>query len=105
YLNYGDVPESTFTVANPTQQGMTSWADANISSNGFLTVTNQNGGWENAEDDGFFLFKYAPADFQVAVHISQYQIVGFTFPGIGARAYSFGNNGTDMGAPLDLAFG
>jgi hypothetical protein len=105
YLNYGDVPESTFLVNNVLQQGVTAWADANVLSNGFLTVTNQNGGWENAENDGFFLFKYVPADFQMAVHISQYEIVAFTFPGIGARAYSFGTNGTDIGAPFDIGFG
>jgi len=104
YFNYHDNPESTLNVANPLQQGVTAYAEANISSNSCLTVTNMNGGWENAENDGFFLFKYVPEDFQMAVHIKQYQILGFTFPGIGARAYSFGTNGTDIGAPLELGY-
>jgi hypothetical protein len=103
YLNYGDNPESTFNVPL-VQQGVTAYAEANISSNSCLTVTNMNGGWENAENDGFFLFKYVPEDFQMAVHIKQYQIAAFTFPGIGARAFSYGTNGTDIGAPLELGF-
>jgi len=70
-----------------------------------LSVTNVFGGWENANNDGFFLFKYVPADFQMAVHITQYDIVAFTFPGIGARAYSFGTNGNHIGAPFDLGYG
>jgi regulation of enolase protein 1 (concanavalin A-like superfamily) len=102
--NYGNVPESTFNIANPLQQGVTAYAEANISSNSCLTITNQNGGWENAENDGFFLYKYVPEDFQMAVHIKQYQNVAFTFPGIGARAYSYGTNGTDIGAPLELGY-
>jgi len=103
YLNYGDNPESTFNVA-ALQQGVTAYAEANISSNSCLTVTNQNGGWENAENDGFFLYKYAPEDFQMAVHIKQYQIAAFTFAGIGARGFSYGTNGTDIGAPLELGY-
>jgi hypothetical protein len=101
YLNNGDVPESTF---NGVGVGMTSAADANVSSNNCLTVTNANGQWENDGDDGFFLFRYVPGDFQVAVHITDYLIAAYTFPGLGARAYSFGTNGTDIGSPLELAY-
>jgi regulation of enolase protein 1 (concanavalin A-like superfamily) len=104
YLNYHDSPESTFNLANVLQQGVTPYAEANISSNSCLTITNQNGGWENAENDGFFLYKYVPEDFQMAVHIKQYQNLAFSFPGIGARAFSYGTNGTDIGAPLELGF-
>ncbi|MGH7969857.1 MAG: hypothetical protein ACREIC_14125, partial [Limisphaerales bacterium] len=101
YLNNGDVPESTF---NGVGTGTTLGADANISSNNVLTVNNANGQWENDGDDGFFLFRYVPGDFQVAVHITGYDIIGYTFPGLGARAYSFGTNNTDIGAPLELAY-
>jgi len=101
YLNFGDVPESTYASGNP---GQTPYAEANISSNGVLTVTNVFGGWENDENDGFFLFKYVPGDFQEAVHITQYDIVAYTFAGIAGRAYSVGTNGTDIGSPFDLNF-
>jgi hypothetical protein len=103
YLKYGDIPESTF-AADVGSQGVTTWAEANISSNNCLTVTNQNGGWENAENDGFFLWKYVQGDFQMAVHITQYDIVAYTFAGIGARAFSHGTNGVDIGAPFHLNF-
>jgi hypothetical protein len=105
YLNYGDVPESTFNNGNPLVDGLTSYAEANIMSNNVLTVTNVYGGWENENNDGFFLFKYVPGDFQAAVHINYFDIVNYTFPGIGARAYSWGTNGTDVGSPFDLGFG
>lgn len=97
YLNQGDVPETTFAGT-----GTTLGADANVSSNNCLTVTNASGEWENDGNDGFFLYRYVPGDFQVAVHITDYLITAYTFPGLGARAYSFGTNGTDMGSPLEL---
>jgi hypothetical protein len=97
YLANGDVPESTYAGS-----GLTLGADANIGQPGVLSVTNQNGGWENDANDGFFLFKYVPGDFQAAVHITGYQIIAYTFPGLGARAYSFGSNGTDIGSPFHL---
>src|SRR5262245_45778252 len=37
--------------------GSVSVANANISSNGVLTVTSVHTDWENAADDGFFLYK------------------------------------------------
>ena len=104
YLNHGDIPESTFALSDVLQQGVTSWAEANISSNNCLTVTNQNGGWENDENDGFFLWKYVAGDFQMAVHITQYDVAAYTFAGIGARAFSYGTNGVDAGAPFHLNF-
>ena len=100
YLKNGDIPESTFAAGT----GQTLGADANIGAPGVLSVTNMNGQWENDGNDGFFLFKYVPADFQMAVHIIDYDIVAYTFPGLGARAYSFGANKTNMGAPLELAY-
>jgi hypothetical protein len=99
YLANGDVPETTFAGT-----GQTLGADANIGLPGVLSVTNQNGQWENDGNDGFFLFKYVPGDFQAAVHITDYQIIGYTFPGLGARGYSYGTNGVDAGAPMDLNF-
>jgi hypothetical protein len=100
YLKNGDIPETTFAGT-----GNTSGADANIGAPGTLSVTNANGQWENDGNDGFFLFKYVTGDFQMAVHIIDYDIINYTFPGLGARAYSKGTNGTDVGAPFDLGLG
>ena len=44
-------------------------ADADITTNGTLTVSTENVGWEYNQNDGFFLFKNVPADFQMAVHL------------------------------------
>src|SRR5204863_8124650 len=61
-----------------------------------------SGGWAGAQNDGFFLFKYIPGDFQVAVHIVRYDIAAFNEVGLMARVYSTGTNGTDLGAPFVL---
>jgi hypothetical protein len=101
YLKNGDIPESTF---NGLGTGLTLGADANIGAPNTLSVTNQNGQWENDGDDGFFLFKYVPGDFQMSVHISDYQIIAYTFPGLGARAFSHGAYGTNVGAPFVIGY-
>jgi hypothetical protein len=74
-------------------------ADANITSNGVLTVMNENVGWEFNQNDGFFLFKYVPGDFQTAVHISDpllttngTVIAAYNYPGLLARAYGVTNS-------------
>ena len=97
------IPDTTF-VSDPVANVFS--VDANITSNDVLTVTSENVGWENAQDDGFFLFKYAPADFQVAVHIttplldgSGNVIASYNYPGLLARPYSVDASG-NAGAPL-----
>jgi hypothetical protein len=103
YLNQGDIPESTYVSGAP---GNTTIADANISAAGMLTVTQAFGGWAANQDDGFFLFKYVPGDFQAAVHIANTNNLGgawgFNEAGLLARLYSTGTNGTDLGAPYTL---
>ncbi len=106
YTNYGDVPEeSPPTVGSG---GSTLAADAGITTAGMLTITNGYSGWEFATDDGFFLFKYVPGDFQMAIHINNYSdTIGYSIPSIMARAYSDSTNGgatltgETIGAPLD----
>jgi hypothetical protein len=73
-----------------------------------LTITNFGGGWEFTSDDGTFLFKYVPGDFQMAIHINNYSdTINYTIPSIMARAYSDSTNGgapntgATIGAPLD----
>jgi hypothetical protein len=92
YLNQGDIPETGFTGTGSTM--------AALASGGVLAVTNQSGGWAGNQNDGFFLFKYVPGDFQAAVHCLDFQIAAYQEVGLLARAYSMGTNGTDRGAPF-----
>jgi len=84
YLGAGDVP---FQIAANlgAGAGVVSNCDANITTNNALTVVHRQTGWEGNENDGFFLFKKVPGDFQVAVHIDAYQNLAFQFPGLMAR--------------------
>ena len=100
-IDTNEVPGSPYdpVVANGPGLG-TAVADANISSNNVLTVTATGDGWENDLCGGFFLFKYVPGDFEVAVHLNSYDIAAYNQPGLLARAYSTGTNGTALGAPF-----
>jgi hypothetical protein len=93
------VPESTYVP--PSFSGATV-ADANTTSNGVLTLVSAGDGWENEASGGFFLYKYVPGDFQVAVHLNSFIISGFNMPGLLARAYTTGTNGTEVGSPFVL---
>lgn len=66
YAAPGSIPGSTYVSA---PDAAVSVADANTTSNGVLTVTYLNVGWEGSQNDGFFLYKNIPGDFQMAVHI------------------------------------
>lgn len=70
--------------------GITAICDANVSSNGVLTVQTSNTDWEFDADDGFFLFRYVPDDFQVAVYLQTFQNVMNQNSGVMGRAYSTG---------------
>jgi hypothetical protein len=106
YTNYGDMPEQSPPTAGT--GGVTLDADAGMTTAGMLTITNGYSGWEFLTDDGFFLFKYVPGDFQMAIHINNYSYtVNYSIPSIMARAYSDSTNGgaaltgATIGAPLD----
>ncbi|HWV99228.1 MAG TPA: hypothetical protein VNZ64_05985 [Candidatus Acidoferrum sp.] len=88
------IPNSEFTGAVP-GDGATV-VDANITSNGVLTVTQIGMGWENDSVDGSFLFKYVPGDFQVAVHLLNMDTTAYNQPGLLARAFSAGTNGNAL---------
>ena len=97
------IPGSTYASA---PNANTLSADANTTSNGVLTIQNESVGWENDQNDGFFLFKYAPGDFQMAVHITTplldtngNAIASYNYPGLLARPYTY-TNGL-IGGPLD----
>jgi hypothetical protein len=97
YLKQGDIPETGFMGT-----GTTLGAVANITTNNVLIVTNQFGGWAADQNDGFFLFKYVPGDFQAVVHVLTYDISAYNEAGILARLYTTGINGTNLGAPFVL---
>jgi hypothetical protein len=78
-------------------------ADANVSSNGVLTLTQIGLGWEDANSGGGFLWKYIPGDFQAAVHINSMDIAAYNQPGLMARAYAVDTN-LNIGAPFGLAY-
>ena len=108
YTNFGDIPEQNAAGFGNNSTDVTLDADAGITMAGALTITNYGSGWEFDANDGFFLFKYVPGDFQMAVHITNYSdTVNYTIPSIMARAYSVSTNGpapntgTIFGAPLD----
>ena len=75
-------------------------ANANVSSNGLLTLTAVGDGWENDASGGFFLYRYVPGDFQVAVQIDSYEVANYNMPGLLARAYGVDTNTFTMGAPF-----
>jgi hypothetical protein len=98
------IPDSTH-VSDPAADVFS--ADAGITSNNVLTVTSENVGWENGQNDGFYLFKYVSGDFQMAVHITTSllqadnitPVAAYNYPGLLARPYSVDTNG-NVGAPL-----
>jgi hypothetical protein len=95
-----EIPESLYV---PLAGSGATVADADISTNGMMTITGAGDGWENTASGGFFLFKYVPGDFQVATHVNPpYDNGGYNQSGVLARAYSTGTNGTDLGAPFVL---
>jgi hypothetical protein len=96
------VPESVYV---PLALSGATVADANITTNNQLTVTAAGDGWENGASGGFFLWKYVPLDFQAVVHLKAMDIVGYNQPGLLARQYTSGTNGTDLGAPFIPATG
>src|ERR1017187_2966734 len=64
----------------------TTIADANITSNNVLTVSAGGTTWEGASDDGFYMFKYMPGDFQAIVHVDLLAHGAYQFAGLMARA-------------------
>jgi regulation of enolase protein 1 (concanavalin A-like superfamily) len=74
-----------------TVAGTTVKADADITGAGWLSVQSVQTGWENKEDDGFFLFKNVTGDFSVSVHvISPYDPTAYNTAGLMARAAGAG---------------
>jgi regulation of enolase protein 1 (concanavalin A-like superfamily) len=89
YTSAGSFPGGN-TGAGP---GSTLLADANITGAGRLTVRSVYTGWENTDDDGFFLFKNVAGDFQMSVHVvSPFSNTPYNFAGLLVRAASAGGS-------------
>jgi hypothetical protein len=56
-----------------------------------LNIQCSGDGWEGNNSGGFFLFKYVPGNFQMAVHIQSMRVAGNNQPGILARGYGISN--------------
>ncbi len=68
--------------------GATIQCDANLTAPGTLTLQTTGTAWENADDDGFFLFKIVPGDFSVSVHVvSPFNNAAYNTAGLQARAF------------------
>ena len=69
--------------------GATVQCDANIIAASTLTLQTTGTAWENADDDGFFLFKVVPGDFSAVVHVvSPFDASAYNTAGLQARAFS-----------------
>lgn len=73
--------------------GATVQCDANLTAAGTLTLQTTGTAWENADDDGFFLFKVVPGDFSAVVHVvSPFNNSAYNTAGLQARAFSAGGD-------------
>jgi hypothetical protein len=73
--------------------GATLKCDANISTNGLLSLQTTGTAWEGVDDDGFFLYKVVNGDFSVSVRVvAPYDTTGYNTAGLQVRAFSPGGN-------------
>jgi Family of unknown function (DUF5695) len=73
--------------------GATLQCDANITAPSTLTIQTTGTAWENADDDGFYLFKVVPGDFSMSMHVvSPFDNSAYNTAGLQARAFSAGGN-------------
>jgi Family of unknown function (DUF5695) len=73
--------------------GSTIQCDANITAASTLTLQTTGTAWENADDDGFFLFKVVKGDFSASVHIvTPFNNAAYNTAGLQARAFSAGGD-------------
>jgi len=94
YLDGAQIPNASYT---PPAASVTDF-DADITTNDTLSIIAANSGWQGANDNGPFLFKNVPGDFEASVHISSYSILNYEFVGLQARAYDVTNNASPSGS-------
>ena len=83
YTKAGDIAN---TGLGDSGAGSTLAADANITGNGVLTVQSTRTDWDQANDDGFFLFKNVSGNFQAQVQVTRLDTTNYNFAGLMARA-------------------
>lgn len=85
YLGAGDLGNGTGIGAGA---GSTAVADANQSSANMLTIASVHTDWENAADDGVFLYKVITGNFDMSVQvIGPIDTGAYNFPGLMVRAF------------------
>ncbi|HXT10977.1 MAG TPA: DUF5695 domain-containing protein [Candidatus Angelobacter sp.] len=90
YFGAGDFDNSGLGGSGP---GATLQCDANSSRANTLTLQTTGTDWEGTGDDGFFLFKVAPGDFSMSVHVvSPFNNGAYNTAGLQARAFSPGGD-------------
>src|ERR1022692_3872531 len=88
FLNYGDVP---LTTAVDNRKGNDAAAGATsrfIASTNVLTIEAAGSTWAVAGNDGPFLYKIVPGDFQATVHVGPQSTINNCDSGIMARIYN-----------------
>src|SRR5215471_2929467 len=93
YLGGREYP-NTGLGAGGAVPGVTLVCDANLSTNGLLTVRSANTDWgDGPHDDGFLLFKVVPGDFSASVQlITPYDNGNFNTAGLLVRAFGIGGS-------------
>lgn len=82
-LGVNDMPASGSYGANP---GSTQLANAGVTKPGRLTIQSVATDWENADDDGFFLYRMVAGDFKVSIQRPAFEPIAYNWPGLMARA-------------------
>ncbi len=82
YTGAGQIPGGD-SGSNGT--GSTLTCDAGISTPGLLTVRSAQTDWQDASDDGFFLYKIVAGDFSASVHIDAFTNTLYSSAGLMAR--------------------
>jgi regulation of enolase protein 1 (concanavalin A-like superfamily) len=81
-LGTNDIPFGGTTLG----LGRTLIANAGITKAGRFTVESTDTGFDNAENDGFFLYRVIQGDFSIAVQLTSFNNIAFHMPGLMARA-------------------
>lgn len=82
-LGINDMPATGSDGDNP---GSTMVADAGVTKPGRLTIQTTATDWENANDDGFFLYRMIAGDFKVSIQRPAFDPTAYNSPGLMARA-------------------
>jgi DUF1680 family protein len=100
YLAGGEIAGATGVGA---ANGSVAVADADISGSGRLTFASLQTDWEDAADDGVFLFKVITGDFDMSVHIvGPADARAYNLPGLMVRAFGPGGSPAPGGAENSL---